>query len=129
MNLPLRDSPGAPKVHSARTALGRRLRELRQQAGLTGTQLAESLSWPQSKISKLETARQAPTDNDIRAWTHGTGSEGHTEELLAALHTLEAQHVEWRRVLRAGLQPHQAEIADLDVKTRLFRVFEATVVP
>jgi transcriptional regulator with XRE-family HTH domain len=129
MNLPSRNSPDAPKVHAARTALGKRLRELRQQAGLTGTQLAQSLSWPQSKISKLETARQAPTDNDIRSWTHGTGSEAHAEELLAALHTLEAQHAEWGRVLRPGLHPHQAEIADLDAKTRLFRVFEATVVP
>jgi transcriptional regulator with XRE-family HTH domain len=129
MSLPPRNSSGAPNVQEARTALGKRLRELRQQAGFTGTQLAESLSWPQSKISKLETARQTPTDDDIRAWTRATGSDAHTEELLTALHTLEAQHAEWQRVLRPGLQPHQAEIADLDTKTRLFRVFEATVVP
>jgi hypothetical protein len=102
---------------------------MRQQAGLTGTQLAESLSWPQSKVSKLETARQTPSDDDIRAWTRATGSDSQTDELLTALHTLEAQHAEWQRVLRPGLQPHQSKLLELDAKTRLFRVFEATVIP
>lgn len=129
MTLPPRNTPSACSVHEARSALGKRLRELRQQAGLTGTQLAESLSWPQSKISKLETARQTPSDDDIRAWTQATGSNSQTDELLTALHTLEAQHAEWQRVLRPGLQPHQSKLLELDAKTRLFRVFEATVIP
>lgn len=129
MDLPPKNTPSASNIHEARDALGKRLRELRQLAGLTGTRLAESLSWPQSKISKLETARQTPSDDDIRAWTRATGSESHTDELLTALHTLEAQHAEWQRVLRPGLQAHQSKLSELDAKTRLFRVFEATVVP
>jgi ribosome-binding protein aMBF1 (putative translation factor) len=48
----------------AQCALGKRLRELRQAAGLSGRQLAESLSWPPSKVSKLENSRQTPTDDD-----------------------------------------------------------------
>lgn len=129
MILPPRNTSGAPNVHEARTALGKRLRELRREAGVTGTQLAESLSWPQSKISKLETARQTPSEDDIRAWTRATGSQSHTNELLTALRTLEAQHAEWQRVLNPGLQPHQRKLAELDATTRLFRVFEATVIP
>jgi transcriptional regulator with XRE-family HTH domain len=129
MNLPPRNSSGAPNVHEARTALGKRLRELRLQAGLTGTQLAESLSWPQSKVSKLETARQTPSAEDIRAWTRATGSEPQADELLTALQTLEAQHAEWQRVLNSGLYSHQSKLSDLDAKTRLFRVFESTVIP
>lgn len=129
MNLLPRNNSGAPNVHEARTALGKRLRGLRRQAGLTGTQLAELLSWPQSKISKLETARQTPGTEDIRAWTQATGSESQTGELLTALQTLEAQHAEWQRVLNPGLQPHQSKLAELDAKTRLFRIFEATVIP
>jgi len=116
-------------VQEARAALGKRLRELRQQAGLTGKQLAESLSWPPSKISKLENGRQTPTDDDIKGWTRMTGSEHETEALLASLHTLEVQHAEWQRQLKVGLRPHQNKIALLDAKTRLFRVFEATVIP
>jgi transcriptional regulator with XRE-family HTH domain len=129
MNLPPKNIPSATNVHETRDALGRRLRELRQRAGLTGTQLAESLSWPQSKVSKLETARQTPSEDDIRAWARTTGSESQTDELLIALRTLEAQHAEWQRVLSPGLQAHQSTLAKLDAKTRLFRVFEATVVP
>jgi transcriptional regulator with XRE-family HTH domain len=127
--LPPKNSSAAPNVHEARSALGERLRKLRRRAHLTGAQLAESLSWPQSKISKLETARQTPSEDDIRAWTRATQSESEAEELLTALETLEAQHAEWQRVLRLGLGPHQNKLSELDARTRLFRVFESTVVP
>ncbi len=109
--------------------LGQRLRELRQQAGLTGRQVAESLSWPASKVSKLENGRQTPTDDDIRGWASVTHAEAETESLLASLHTLEVQHAEWQRQLKTGLRPHQDEIADLDAKTHLFRAFEPTFIP
>jgi transcriptional regulator with XRE-family HTH domain len=127
--LPRNKATGVSNVHEARTALGNRLRELRQQAALTGRQLAESLSWQASKVSKLENGRQTPSDDDIQAWTRATGSEGETAGLLASLHTLEVQHAEWQRVLRTGIRPRQHELAELDQKTRLFRVFEATVIP
>lgn len=127
--MPPKSTSGASNVHEARNALGKRLRELRQQADLSGRQLAESLSWPPSKISKLENARQTPSDDDIQAWTRATGGEAHTEALLVSLHTLEVQHAEWQRILRTGLRPHQNEIAELDARTRFFRVFEATVIP
>ena len=77
----------------------------------------------------LENGRQTPTDEDIRGWTRATNSGGETEALLASLHTLEIQHAEWQRQLKTGLRPHQSEIAELDAKTRLFRVFESTVIP
>ncbi|WP_052183619.1 MULTISPECIES: helix-turn-helix transcriptional regulator [unclassified Streptomyces] len=127
--LPPKRTTGVTSVHEARDALGKRLRELRSAAGLSGRQLAESLSWPPSKVSKLENGRQTPTDDDIRSWTEVTNSEGETEALLASLHTLEVQHAEWQRQLRVGLKPHQQEIADLDAKTRLFRAFESTFIP
>jgi transcriptional regulator with XRE-family HTH domain len=127
--LPPTNNWDASNVHEARTALGKRLRELRSAAGLSGRALAGFLSWPPSKVSKLETGRQAPTDDDIRDWTRATGSEGETEALLASLHTLEVQHAEWQRVLRTGLKPRQQELIEWDERTKLFRVFEATVIP
>ena len=120
---------GSANVHEARTALGNRLREARQAAGLSGRQLAESLSWPPSKVSKLENGRQTPTDDDIQAWTSATHTEDETDALLASLHTLEVQHAEWQRILRTGLKPHQRDLLELDQKTRLVRAFEATVIP
>lgn len=134
MTLPPKNISGASNVHEARAALGKRLRELRQQATLggqplSGRRLAELLSWPPSKISKLENGQQTPSDEDIRAWTHATNSEGETEALLASLHTLEIQHAEWQRQFRSGLRPHQQEIADLDSRTQVFRVFEPSTIP
>ena len=132
MTLPSNKTSGVTKVHEARRALGLRLRELRRQAGLTGSQLAASLSWPASKVSKLENGRQTPTDDDILAWTGATGATGapaEAEALLASLHTLETQYAEWRRVLQRGLSAVQRELAEFEEKTKSFRVVEVTVVP
>ena len=127
--MPSNRTTGVTSVHEARDALGKRLRELRTAAKLSGRQLAESLSWPPSKVSKLENGKQTPTDDDIRAWTGATDSAGEAEALLASLHTLEIQHAEWQRQLKTGLKPHQQEIADLDARTRFFRAFESTFIP
>ncbi|HEY7592871.1 MAG TPA: helix-turn-helix transcriptional regulator [Actinophytocola sp.] len=125
---PIRTS-GVSSLHEARLALGKRLRELRRTAGLSGRALAEALNWPPSKVSKLENGRQSPTDRDIRAWAKATGGDHEAEPLLAALHTLEVQNIEWQRQLRGGLRAHQNELAALDRATRLFRAFECTYVP
>ena len=127
--MPPNNAWSASNVHEARNALGKRLRELRQAADLSGRRLAESLSWPPSKVSKLENGRQTPTDDDIRGWTRATDSEGETAALLASLHTLEVQHAEWQRILRTGLKPRQQELIEWDQRTRLLRAFEATVIP
>jgi transcriptional regulator with XRE-family HTH domain len=129
MILPPNNLSGASNVNEARNALGKRLRELRQHAKLSGRQLAELLSWPSSKVSKLENAKQTPSDEDIQVWAVATSSEGETEALLASLHTLEIQHAEWQRQFRVGLRPHQHEIAELDAKTHVFRVFEPSTIP
>jgi transcriptional regulator with XRE-family HTH domain len=129
MTLPQNKASGVSNVHEARTALGNRLRELRKQAGQSGRELAELLAWQASKISKIENGKQTPSDNDILTWTQATGSESEAADLLASLHTLEVQHAEWQRQLRGGLKPHQNEIAELNARTRLFRVFESTYIP
>lgn len=127
--MPPNNISNASNVHEARSALGKRLRELRSSAGLSGRRLAESLSWPPSKVSKLENGRQTPSDEDIRDWTHVTGAKDETEGLLTSLHTLEIQHAEWQRMLRAGLRHRQQEHIEWDQRTRRFRAFEATVIP
>lgn len=127
--MPPNSKSGASNVHEARNALGKRLRELRQQADFSGRQLADLLAWPPSKVSKLENGRQTPSDDDIRAWTRATSSDGATKALLASLHTLEVQHAEWQRVFRTGLRPRQSQLAEWDQKTRLIRAFESTVIP
>lgn len=122
-------SNGTTGVDEARNALGKRLRELRVAAKLSGKELAESLSWVGSKVSKIENGKQTPTDDDIKDWTRVTNSEGQTASLLAALHNLELQHAEWQRVLRAGMKSHQLTLSQLDEQTKFYRGFENTVIP
>jgi transcriptional regulator with XRE-family HTH domain len=116
-------------VQQARAALGSNLREVRRRSDLTGRQLAETLGWAPSKISKLENARQTPTNEDIRAWCTGCGAGAEAERLLASLQTLEYRHAEWRRMLRGGASGHQTQITAIDTRTRLFRVFETAAIP
>jgi transcriptional regulator with XRE-family HTH domain len=122
-------TPAVTSLQQAREALGSRLRQVRRQAGLTGNQLAERLSWPQSKISKLENARQTPTEGDIRAWCAVCGLQTETNELLAALRTLESRHAEWRRMFAGGTSGHQNTWGAWEAAARLLRIFELTVVP
>jgi transcriptional regulator with XRE-family HTH domain len=122
-------SSGTTGVDEARNALGKRLRELRVAAKLSGKELAESLSWVGSKISKIENGKQTPTDDDIKDWARATRSEDQTASLLAALHNLELQHAEWQRVLKAGMKSHQLTLSQLDERTKFYRGFENTVIP
>jgi transcriptional regulator with XRE-family HTH domain len=116
-------------VKQAREALGARLRELRQQAGLTGKGLAESLGWQATKVSKIELGKQTPSADDITAWTRATGTGDVRADLLASLQTLDLQYAEWRRVLRAGTRARQQASIDLEARTTTIRVFESTYVP
>lgn len=120
---------GVSNVDEARIALGGRLRELRVASELSGKQLAQSLSWQASKISKIENGKQTPSSDDIRDWARATNAERETDSLLASLQTLEVQRAEWNRVMRGGIRPRQNALAELDQKTRLFRVFEPGVIP
>ncbi len=72
MNSPDETSPAEP------SSLGGQLRALRIGAGLTGRSLAKLTGWQATKISKIETGRQTPTDSDLRAWAEHCGADGQT---------------------------------------------------
>ena len=69
----------------ARTSLGEKLRKARLDAGMTGNEIVAKLGpgWGQPKVSKLETGRQLPSEEDIRAWAHLTGAK--LDELITLL--------------------------------------------
>ncbi|MCF6473265.1 helix-turn-helix domain-containing protein [Nonomuraea sp. MG754425] len=113
----------------AREALGHRLRELRQNARLTGYELAEQLGWQQPKVSKIENGRQTPSRDDVLGWTRITGAAEHAPDLIATLTNLETMYAEWRRQLRAGMRGRQESINELEDRTTLIRVFENVFVP
>ncbi|WP_327337414.1 helix-turn-helix transcriptional regulator [Streptomyces sp. NBC_01324] len=116
----------------ARESLGTRLKELRLQAPagrLTGTQLAERLGWPHSKVYKLEGGRQTATTDDLRAWAAGVGQPQVFAELDARLKGFESHIRSWRRQLAAGHRPVQ-DSWNLEVdRSRAIRAWEESVIP
>ena len=80
-------------------------------------------------MSKIETGRQTPSDEDVRSWCRTTGSTDMTEVLLADLHTLQTRYREWRTVMRAGLAAEQGAMGRQEQETRIFRGFQPTIVP
>jgi transcriptional regulator with XRE-family HTH domain len=116
----------------AREALGRRLRELRLSAlggRLTGTQLAQRLGWPHSKVYKLEGGRQTAVPEDLQAWADAVGHSDTAEELVARLKGFESQIRSWRRQLGAGHRPVQDTWNVAVDQARVIHAWEEAVVP
>ncbi|MDI6407406.1 helix-turn-helix domain-containing protein [Streptomyces albus] len=109
-----------------RVALGARLRELR--GDLTGRRLADTLGWPQSKVSKLETGRQTATETDLRAWAEATGHPETADELVALLRGVESRSRSWRRQLAAGHRPVQDTLAVEYQRSRRMRAWQPAMV-
>jgi transcriptional regulator with XRE-family HTH domain len=116
-------------VQQARQALGVRLRELRTEANLTGRALAASCGWHFTKISKLEHGTTVPSEQDIRDWCRACEAEKQVVDLIATLRAVESMYVEWQRHMRAGLKRSQMQSVPLYERTKLFRIYENTVIP
>ncbi|MFC5834671.1 helix-turn-helix domain-containing protein [Nonomuraea insulae] len=113
----------------AREALGSRLRDIRRDAELNGRELALRLGWRPPRVSKLEHAWQAPSEDDIRAWCRACGAEEQVPELIATVRAIEAQYVEWRRQMRGGQRRVQHVLSSDDLATMLFRIWEPFHIP
>ncbi|MCM6773394.1 helix-turn-helix transcriptional regulator [Nocardia sp. CDC159] len=116
-------------VHQEREALGGRLRELRLDAGLSGTELARRAGWHQTKVSKIEYGKTKPTEDDIRAWCSLTGAERQLPDLIATARNIEAAYLEWRRILGTGTRRRQQASIKLESETEYLRVYHPTLVP
>ncbi|WP_433699168.1 helix-turn-helix domain-containing protein [Nocardiopsis sp. CA-288880] len=116
-------------IDRARQELGRRLREIRRSAGLTGVQLAELLAWSQPKISKIETGRQAPEAAEIANWAQACGRADEAADLINRLNDLESMWVAWKDQLHHGHSGIQARIASEEKRVRVFRGYEPTLIP
>ncbi|GAA3302113.1 helix-turn-helix domain-containing protein [Streptomyces cinereospinus] len=115
----------------AREELGRRLRKLRVESPggrLTGTEVAQRLGWPQSKVSKLENGKQTPTDDDLKAWAETVGQPTVLPELRARLKGFESHIRSWRRQLAAGHGPVQEAWNTLVRESRTLVMWENSTV-
>jgi len=116
-------------VQQAREAFGARLREIRKDAGLTGRALAAAAGWHFTKVSKIENGARNPSEDDIRTWCRACGATDQIPDLIATARHIEAMYLEYRRQMQAGLKHLQESSIPLYEQTRLFRIYENTVVP
>jgi transcriptional regulator with XRE-family HTH domain len=121
----------SPEVPHRSTELGASLKRAR--GNLTQSELAERAGWGKSgktKVSKIESGRQLPDEDDLNAWADITEAG---DRLREQWKTLAAQVDEvrsnYRKRARHGQQPVQKAYSDLAAETTHFRFFEMTFIP
>jgi transcriptional regulator with XRE-family HTH domain len=109
--------------------LGVQLRRLRETAHLSGKDLALRLGWQPSKVSRLENARQTPTEDDVVVWAQAVKAGPETvDRLITQVIALVERQDSWRQRNRGGLATLQEDIRDLEARTTLFRALEPAVI-
>ncbi len=129
-----RGPTASPGTHTQRgpSRLAAQLRALREDAGLTGTSLAQHVGWGQSKVSKIETGRQLPTEDDIRQWCRAVGAPAaKLDELLASLGHAKVEFATWRDEYRAAgsAAARQADILALEARATRIGEFQPAFIP
>ncbi|WP_214413783.1 helix-turn-helix domain-containing protein [Sphaerisporangium fuscum] len=122
------NSPSS-SAEQARLAIGRRLREILRDSGLTARALSRMAGWDESKCSRLTHGRTLPSDEDIRTWCRLCGAEGEIPDLIAATRDADSMYVEWRRLQRNGMKRLQETRVSLYEQTRLFRFYCSQFIP
>jgi len=115
-----------------RARLATRLRDLRAATGLSGNRFAtERIDWPQSRVSRLETGTQLPTEDDIHAWVTAVGARSEAAaELLGLLERARIEYATWRHTYRraGGASAKQTGIAQLEAQASRIRGFQPAMV-
>lgn len=113
-----------------RAQLASRLRELREDAGLSTTRLAGQLGWSQSKVSKIENRRTKPSAADVEAWVAALDTPTDVAaELVNIAESIQVASIIWDRTLRGGRAEHQRNIGRLLANAQRMQVFQNVVVP
>jgi transcriptional regulator with XRE-family HTH domain len=119
----------ATAAQRAKQAFGNRLREIRQDAGLTGRQLAELTGFHFTKVSRVEHGAQGLSDADIHVWCAACSADDQAASLIAQARAADSMYREWKRQARSGLRRLQESIEPLYERTKLFRIHEHWSVP
>ena len=121
-----------PSSARALGGLGERLRAVREQAGMSGLDLARALGpgWRQPKVSRIENGQQLPSADEIRAWAAAVGTDA--APLLALHGKAAAEYGPFKdRIAGAGgPAAFQDELRALETScTRLLAEYQPALVP
>jgi transcriptional regulator with XRE-family HTH domain len=120
----------APAYQRERRRLAEALKALRVGAGLSGAGLAEMLGWQQSKVSKIETRKQLPAEEDIAVWVGATGGSPETaSELLGALRSARVEYAAWKDAYReSGADGVQRSILAIEAQSARIAEFQPALI-
>lgn len=116
-------------VQRARELLAARLRDIRLDARLNARELSERAGWHKAKTSRIESGKQAPSEDDIATWCRVCGTERDIPDLIAASRAADQMYIEWRRLNRGGMRSLQERRRPLHERTRLYKAYCPSVVP
>lgn len=118
-------------VSTALGLLGARLRGLREQTAKTGTEFAAGLGdgWGQSKVSKIETGRQLPSEADLVAWASAADADPGPLVALRAQAATDYRSHKDRNRRAGGVVEHQADLTTLAESCTFLAEFQPAVVP
>jgi transcriptional regulator with XRE-family HTH domain len=116
-------------VQRARAQLAERLRDIRLDAHLTARALSAEAGWHEAKTSRIEAAKQAPSEDDIRTWCRVCDAERAIPDLIAASRSADSMYIEWRRLQPAGMRRDQENRVPLWERTKVLKAYVGTVVP
>lgn len=123
----------AAPLNPHRVRLARRLRTIRAATGLSGNGFAHRIGWVQSRVSKLETGTQIPTEDDLSAWSEATGvGPDELAELRELLTAARIEYATWRDVARhpaGGLAGHQAAYAASEARATYIAEYQPAMIP
>jgi len=115
-----------------RVRLAARLRELRAATGLSGNRFAaERIGWAQSRLSRLETGTQLPTEVDLHAWVDAAGAGNDVAaELLALLERARIEYATWRDTYRrlGGAGGKQTSVAELEKRATSIKGYQPRMI-
>ncbi|MFF7249431.1 helix-turn-helix domain-containing protein [Embleya sp. NPDC008237] len=110
--------------------LGAALRAVRQASGKEAKAVARSALMSPSKLSKIETAKLAPSVTDVERILSAIGvSPDARHEYMKAAREAATETTAWRHLKRTGAHKGQQALQALDAQTSLIRLFQPALVP
>jgi transcriptional regulator with XRE-family HTH domain len=118
--------PYTPTVRGRQ--LARELRHLREESGMTGEQVAAKMSWEQSKISRMETAKMRITSGEVMELCETYGVESSKREQLVLL-ARSARQRDWWREYSDKVKKGFIDFLAFEAEARTSCGYEAQVIP
>jgi transcriptional regulator with XRE-family HTH domain len=131
VRISLMPSSASSSAQAARQRLAVQLRQLRDDAGLSGVAFAAQAGWRDStKVSQIERGLRPASASDVQLWCRLCGaSEQRTQELLAEQAAVAGMWVTYKQLNRGGLKGAQESVRSRYERLNLLRVYQTRVIP